>query len=469
MKDNKERLAKKSIIYLIGNLSSKILNFLLVPIYAYTISANDLGNYDYIITLANIVIPIVYISLWEAILKYMLAQKAEENKIITTSALFIVGINILLIPILYIIFKYFYNIGVDEVYIIGIFILYGLTNVWQYYTRALKHEKIYVCSAVIATVINLVLSIITICIFRLGFKGLAISYILSNLISIFIIEFKLKIIKNIRIKYFDYKLLKEMIKFSAPLVLNSVSAWLLSGASKIIIINKLGSTENGIYTFANKFSVIVTLIGSVINMAFVEESILNSKSEKVDENFLNTVEFLIKKFMSILILAIPAINIFYYIIGTTEYYNSKMYFPFLLIYSLLSIMATNIGTIFHVVNKTKYAFFTTLLGACIFGIICLIGIDKYGLMSVIIAQIIGAFIMFIVRYIFTKKYVQDKFKWIEVIVLFVAYIIVSIISYKSNVIVNSLIFIIIFIILFYYNRKTIFNMYKKIMKRGKYE
>lgn len=461
MEDKSKKLARKSLVYFIGNLSSKILNFLLVPIYAYTVSSTDLGNYDYIITLANIIIPIVYIVLWEAILKFSLAKKAEEKKITTTSSIFIFCVNIILMPILYIIFKYVYNIGIDSKYIIGIFVIYGLTNIWQYYARALKKEKVYVISSIIATIINLLLNIISICILKMGFVGLTISYIISNLISIGIIELNVKVLYRIKLKDFDMKLLVEMIKFSAPLVLNTISAWLLSGMSKIIIVNKLGSEANGIYTFANKFSIIVTLIGSVINMAFVEESIINSRAEKVDEDFLNTVEFIFEKFLSLLIICIPVINIFYSFIINTEYYNSRIYFPFLLIYGLLSIMATNIGTIFHVVNKTKYAFLTTLLGAVIFIMISIFGIEKYGLMCIALAQIVGSFIMFFSRYIFAEKNTKNKFKWKKIILFIIVYIIITIICYKSDLLINAIILFITFIFLCYDNRKIIYNVYQR--------
>lgn len=461
MENKNEKLAKKSLIYFIGSLSSKILNFILVPIYAYTISSSDLGNYDYIITLANIIIPVIYIVLWDGILKFSLSQKAEEKKITTTSSLFILTINIVLMPILYVIFKYFYNIGVDSIYVIGIFIVYGLNTIWQYYARALKKEKLYVISSIIATIINLILNIITICILKMGFVGLTISYIISNLISIGIIELNVKVLLRLNLKDFDKKLLYQMIKFSAPLVLNTISAWLLSGMSKVIIISKLGSEANGIYTFASKFSIIVTLIGSVINMAFIEESIISSKSESVDKDFLKTVEFIFEKFLSFLIVCVPVINIFYLFITNTEYYDSRIYFSFLLIYGLFSIMSTNIGTIFHVVNKTKYAFFTTLLGAIVFIIISILGIEKYGLMCVIVAQIIGSFIMFFSRYIFAEKNTKNKFKWKKIILFIIVYIIITIICYKSDLLINAIILFITFIFLCYDNRKIIYNVYQR--------
>ncbi len=465
MENKNKRLAKKSLIYFIGNLSSKILNFLLVPIYAYTISSTDLGNYDYIITLASIIIPIVYMVLWEAILKFSLSQKATIRRITTTTSIFTIILNIIIIPIMYIVFQYFYNIGVNAIYIVGIFVLYGLTNIWQYYARALKYEKVYVFSSIIATISNLIMNIIFICVLKMGFIGLAISYIVSNVIAIVVIEFKVKIISSIKLEDFDAKLLKNMIIFSAPLVLNTVSAWLLSGASRIIIINKLGSNANGIYTFANKFSVIVTLIGSVINMAFVEESIINSKSENVDNDFLKTVEFLLEKFLSLLILAIPTINIFYYMITSTEYYESKLYFPFLLIYSLFSVMATNIGTIFHVINKTKYAFFTTILGTIVFFLVAIIGIDKFGLICISNAQILGAFVIFISRYIYAKKYCRQGFDWKKIAIMLFFYIVISILCYNANLISNIIVFMILLVMISYTNKNIIINLYNKIVKK----
>ena len=465
MENKNKRLAKKSLIYFIGNLSSKIFNFLLVPIYAYTISSTDLGNYDYIITLASIIIPIVYMVLWEAILKFSLSQKATIRRITTTTSIFTIILNIIIIPIMYIVFQYFYNIGVNAIYIVGIFVLYGLTNIWQYYARALKYEKVYVFSSIIATISNLIMNIIFICVLKMGFIGLAISYIVSNVIAIVVIEFKVKIISSIKLEDFDAKLLKNMIIFSAPLVLNTVSAWLLSGASRIIIINKLGSNANGIYTFANKFSVIVTLIGSVINMAFVEESIINSKSENVDNDFLKTVEFLLEKFLSLLILAIPTINIFYYMITSTEYYESKLYFPFLLIYSLFSVMATNIGTIFHVINKTKYAFFTTILGTIVFFLVAIIGIDKFGLICISNARILGAFVIFISRYIYAKKYCRQGFDWKKIAIMLFFYIVISILCYNANLISNIIVFMILLVMISYTNKNIIINLYNKIVKK----
>ena len=129
-------------------------------------------------------------------------------------------------------------------------------------------------------------------------------------------------------------------------------------------------------------------------------------------------------------------------------------------------MATNIGTIFHVVNKTKYAFLTTLLGVVAFVVTSLIGIDRYGLISVIIGQILGSFVMFFSRYIFTIKYTENRFDWIKIVTMLIMYAIISVICYMSNIVVNIVMFIIIFLLICYLNRELLLNMCKKIIKRG---
>ena len=102
------RFLKKSIIYFIGNFSSKIMSVLLIPIYASFVSTEDLGNYDYIIALMNIIIPIVFFNMWDSILKFGINRnKKEELEKIYTSAIVFVAINIVLFIIGYLIIHRF--------------------------------------------------------------------------------------------------------------------------------------------------------------------------------------------------------------------------------------------------------------------------------------------------------------------------------------------------------------------------
>ena len=96
-----KKIVEKTGLYFIGNFSSKILTALLVPIYAFYISSKDLGTYDYSQTIMNIVIPIVFVSIWEAIIRFILGEKdkKDQNKKLATSAFFTVSMCLFFIII----------------------------------------------------------------------------------------------------------------------------------------------------------------------------------------------------------------------------------------------------------------------------------------------------------------------------------------------------------------------------------
>lgn len=81
---------KKTGLYFIGNMSSKIMTALLVPVYAFYVSAYDLGAYDYSQTIMQIAVPILYMAIWEAVLKYVISSddKNQQNEYIGNSFFF---------------------------------------------------------------------------------------------------------------------------------------------------------------------------------------------------------------------------------------------------------------------------------------------------------------------------------------------------------------------------------------------
>ena len=55
------RLLKKTGLYFIGNLASKMMVALLIPIYAFFVKSEELGYFDYTQTIMNILIPIIFL------------------------------------------------------------------------------------------------------------------------------------------------------------------------------------------------------------------------------------------------------------------------------------------------------------------------------------------------------------------------------------------------------------------------
>lgn len=440
-----KRLIKKTGLYFIGNLSSKILSALLIPIYAFYITTNDLGYYDYTQTIMGVLIPVVFIAIWESILRFVLSESDEARKrtVIATSACFsLVMTGVFVVG--FMIYDQVISPGTKSIALIGMmFLSHAFVQIWQYYARALEMSRTYIFAGVAGTIINFVFVVLLICIMRFELNGLFISFILGQVSIFIIIETKVRVLSKIKIHYLNLDVLKKMLFFSAPLVLNLTSIWLVSGFGRFIIINKLGMEANGLFSFASKFSLIITMIGSVVTMAIIEEAIILAKTKGLDSSFAKTIETLFKIFQSIILLAVPAIVIFYTIIYSTDYYISMWYTPWLLIYAVVLTMSSNVGSIFQVINKTKYQFTTTVMGALVTVVISYCFILSIGVYAVIVGQVLGAITMLLTRYMLVNKFIEFKINWKPILGMTGIFIVTALICLNNHFLISFIVFAVV--------------------------
>lgn len=453
------RVIKKSAIYLIGNFSSKILMAIIIPIYAFYVQSSDLGYFDYSQTIMSIVVPIVFFSVWEAILKFTIDDKYPKNEIINSAVLLSLGACLIIIVGIFVV-----GLFVDiqyYLYILLMFIMYGLVQIWQYAARGLNNSKIYVISGIVGTVVNFCAIVLLVVWRKIGLQGLLISYVLSQLATFITIEAKLRLLPTVRLRGNSFALLKSMVAFSAPLTLNTISAWLFTGFSRVIINSKLGTYENGLYAFANKFAIVISMLGSVITMAVIEEAIISRKDKQKETHEGKNAGELYIALLCIAMVAVPLIRLFYNFIAESEYYSSFVYVPFLLLYAALSTLASNIGAQFQALEITKYQFVSTIIGSAVTVVLSILFIGKFGIMAVVISQAIGALIMVVARYIIVKKYMIYQMNICNILISTILYIALSILCINTSIAVVLGMLVISIVYAFMQNRKLIFTVFKR--------
>ena len=96
--------------------------------------------------------------------------------------------------------------------------------------------------------------------------------IITNFITSIIILIKLQVHKFISIRLYNKNKMKEMIKYSIPLVPNSVSWTIINLSDRLVITSMLGSAENGVYSISNKFPNLMNTIYSFFYMAWKESA-----------------------------------------------------------------------------------------------------------------------------------------------------------------------------------------------------
>ena len=79
---NKKNI-KSTFIYFVGNVLSKIIVLLLLPIYTKHIDPYDMGNYDTSISIITFFSSLVYLDIGATILRYKLEKSQKNNNSIT--------------------------------------------------------------------------------------------------------------------------------------------------------------------------------------------------------------------------------------------------------------------------------------------------------------------------------------------------------------------------------------------------
>lgn len=401
------QLLAKTILYAIGTAAAKLISAIVIPIYAFFVSATALGDYDYVLTLAGIAAPIFYLAIWESILRFALIAEGETRiRIVNAVAKFSFAVTFILALATGTLVFFF----PDHRELIGACGLMAMSNslaqIWQFFARSEQRTKLYVSSGIASSLVNLALLLILVCAVKLQFLGLVISYVLAQLAIFLILELKLRIAGRALKCPMDYSLLKEALKFSVPLVFNLAISLLLAGFGRLLIVNELGAYENGLYAFAMKFGNILAALGAAFSMAAIEEAILRIGSDGLSKYFSSVIDGLWRLLLSACIVLVPLIRIFYFFIDESSYGASFSMVPLFLMYAVFGVMSTNYGNAFQITLNTRYAAFTTLLGLVVAVVLSLLLIGKMGVDGVALSLTLGMGAVLASRWIASKGMIE---------------------------------------------------------------
>lgn len=91
-----KRLVGNSIIFAIGNFGSKLMQFIMIPIYSYALSTYEFGKVDLLTNIVYLLAPIVSFDLFDGAFRFALDKFEDKNKIFSTSFITLVGMSIIM-------------------------------------------------------------------------------------------------------------------------------------------------------------------------------------------------------------------------------------------------------------------------------------------------------------------------------------------------------------------------------------
>ncbi len=452
-------LVKNTLIYAVGNLGSRLLSFLIVPLYSFYLTKSELGQYDLLLSSVSIFVPFITLQIADSVYRWLIEAKDNiglQKQAITVGS-FVVLMNIVFAFSIYFLLRDKFRIEYIHFFIAILFLNISYSYLQQV-CRGIQKNKLYSESGILFSLVYVVANIVIIVFYNINVKILFTSTILAYLITIIYMLIKTRYIYYIDFKNLSFQIARRMINYSLPLIPNTVSWFLINEANKFIILSKLSISDNGIYAIANKFPTILTILTSVFVLAWQDKSFIEEINERVKinntiiyENYINIVFGL-----AIILISISKL-ILHYSVGS-EFYEAWKYMPMLYVAVGFSSLANFLGTFYLKSKLTKGLFLAAIVGGAINILSTYLLINEIGLYAPVYGTLIGFVVVWLIRTMHTKKHIDSTKIILRIIVLTLICIGNNYVMYYENKVINIVTIICSLLISVLINKKVIVKL-----------
>lgn len=466
--NKKKQLAKNTIIIFFGRVCTQLISFFLLPLYTSYLATKEYGTVDLIQTYVTLLVPIITLELEMSIFRFLIDSRKSEketNKLISNN-FFILGISLSIFSILYIIVSSIVTIPYRWLILVDIIVCVLSGNFLQV-ARGFGKTLDYAISCILTGLTTVISNIILICFVHMQAEGMIISMALANFMCSLYLFIRLKLYSKINFKIVDFKQIKEMYKYSLPLIPNGISWWIVNVSDRSIISIVLGASDNGLYAISNKFPTIISSLTGVFNLSWSESAALHINSSDRDEFFSDITNTVLRLFMALGVGMLACMPFVFPILIDVKYNDAYNYIPFLVLGTVFNVAICLYSQVYLAKKLSKQVASTAIVGAIINILINVIFIKQIGLYAAAISTMISYFVMMIYRHFDLKKYVNIKIEKKLIIESIIIYAFTLLIYYQKSIMLHVICLLIVCIYAFITNKDFLKSSYLTVVKKIK--
>ncbi len=398
--NNKTRYLFKNIgILTISNFASKILVFLLVPLYTSILTTEEYGVYDLVVSTTQLLFPLLTLNIVDAVMRFSMDRTKAPDEIALIGIRYV---SFSIIPIsLFLLIEHKVNFIPQIGHYLVLILLYFVFYVFNQFCIQLAKGKEKVTDMGIAGVVGTIVlisgNVLFLLVYPLGLKGFFIANVLAQAIPFMYLAFRMQIWKYFNLKPTNSSLKKEMLAYCLPLIFTTISWWVNNASDRYVVTFMLGAASNGILSAAYKIPSILNTIQQIFIQAWQISAIKEYGGETTKEFYGATfvvMNFALCMCCSILFIALKYIAP---LLFQNEFYEAWKYVPILLLASVLNAASGFIGPILLAKKDSKSMARSAILGSICNIPLNIILVYFVGIQGATIATVIASFIIYIVR------------------------------------------------------------------------
>ncbi len=395
-----QKLAGNTIIFAIGNFGAKFLSFILMRLYTGCMTDEQYGMADLLIQTVNVLYPIVTLSMADAVIRFGMEKKTDGRQVYTAalcSTLMGLGVLTLAMPL----FNLF------DMYNQYSFILYVcrycscFRQIASNFVRAKGYVKLFALDGIASSLTIVIFNVLFLVCFNMGVTGYVLSIILSDGLSFVGLTVMAGLHKYLDISFFNKKLFRDMLKYSAPLIPAYVLWWITSASDRWFVKSLCGGGVNGVYSVAYKIPSLLMMFTTLFYQAWQMSAIENRNDSGLSKFYTK----IYGAYSSLLMIAAAGIIMLvkpltYLLIDNDPEKNfifAYHYTPILVIAMIFQCLCQFTSSVYNVKKKSMNSMLTSIIAAAANLILNFLLIPEYGAYGAAIATAVSYAACFSIR------------------------------------------------------------------------
>lgn len=402
-------LAKNTMLFAINSFGSKILVFLLVPLYTNVLSTAEYGIADIVSTSATLLTYIFTINIADAVLRFAIEEGSDHNRILAYGIRVHIAGSCLLGTVLFLtwIFDLVKWPGYCYLFLFLIYFSYSIHLVLNNYLRAIDKVKEVAISGLITTLVTVVFNIVLLLVYDLRLIGYLVSIFagltLSSVYCLFVFKPPLK---TWGLDCCDPVTRREMRQYSIPLIFNSVAWWMNNSIDKYFVIFMCGVSVNGLVSVAYKIPTILSIFHRIFSQAW-NLSAIKEYDKNDSDGFFTKIYSAYNAGLVLLCSALILVNIpTARLLFAKDFFVAWQYSSILLLSTLFSCLSGILGSVFTAVKNSKIFAYSTVTSAVVNCVLNVTLIHFFGAIGAVVATAFSFVCVWLIRLICVRKYMK---------------------------------------------------------------
>ena len=406
-------LIKNIGILTLSNFATKILVFLLVPLYTSVLSTEEYGIYDMVVATAQLLFPLFSLNIVDAVMRFTMDESKNRDQIATIGFGFVL-FSMLPVTVFLVAEKFFGFVSAIDDYLLLVFLYYVFYALYQYCVQLAKGKERVAdmgIAGVLGIAVLIVGNIVFLLLYKVGLRGFFYANVLAQMIPTLYLGYRLKIWRYTGLQTIDKATKREMLNYCLPLIFTTVTWWVNNASDRYVVTIILGAAANGLLSVAYKIPSILNTVQQIFVQAWQISAIKEYNGNKSKEFYgtaFSNMNIVMCLCCLLLFIALRTIAPFLF---KKDFLDAWRYVPFLLLAGVFNSASGFMGPILLARKDSKGMAKSAICGSILNIPLNIVLAFLIGIQGVTIATAASSLVIYLIRRIEVRDDIVVSSEW----------------------------------------------------------